>query len=405
MKYVSDDINVEFYSKAFSEKITQQFFVSHQKQSVVKGKRGLKVTVDPQNLETVDGSPVTSQIKVDLIELRNSNDFFRANAETLSDGQLLASGGSYFIGMECEGKQLHLKRGKSLEISFPKFTNDEMELFYGTRNSLNEMNWTKAQIPLVLESLSMNSFTDESEEVQEPLAEVLPGRIYKNMDAKVYYYKQPMTLRALVDTLNSKTEQVFLQTISFWPKDLPKNKTLDTNFLITTYGPQKQYILRTWKSIAEAERLCDKKQQERDSFMKSRIRGAAAKQLLQYYAPSFIQDLGWINCDRFFKGEQTDMELDVPITFNNHRLEYFIIYKSINGFVRKKFDLHESQTITVNNMPVGETISIIAFTKNAGVIYHATKDVQIERNGKMSLEFQPISQEQMAAIFNGSSKI
>jgi hypothetical protein len=64
-----------------------------------------------------------------------------SNAQTISDGKLLISGGAYFIGMTSNGEQLKLKEGRSLSVQFPKLSEKEMALFYGQRNDLGQMNW------------------------------------------------------------------------------------------------------------------------------------------------------------------------------------------------------------------------------------------------------------------------
>ena len=76
--------------------------------------------------------------------MTTSNDLFKSNAATVSNGRLLASGGSYFIGMENNGQKIRLKKGHSLPVDFPVFAKEEMELFYGERDSAGSMNWVKA---------------------------------------------------------------------------------------------------------------------------------------------------------------------------------------------------------------------------------------------------------------------
>ena len=173
-------LNLPEYTNGFTESITQQFVVVPKKITVITAKQGLKVTVDPAVLEKEDGSPVDGKIKVNIVELTNSNDLFKANAATMSDGKLLASGGSYFIGMECNGEKLIVKNGETIEVSFPMLKRDEMELFYGERNEKNDMNWKKAAVLLEPQKESI-SFTDSNpfevnNGIPDSLSEMLPDR-------------------------------------------------------------------------------------------------------------------------------------------------------------------------------------------------------------------------------------
>ena len=118
--------------------------VSADKPSVVTGRKGTKISINPNDLITESGNPLGKTIEVELKELTNQGQLLRTNAHTVSDGKLLVSGGAYFIGMTSNGEQLKLKDGKNLSVQFPKLSDKEMALFYGQRNDLGQINWQKA---------------------------------------------------------------------------------------------------------------------------------------------------------------------------------------------------------------------------------------------------------------------
>lgn len=126
------------------EEPSQAFTVSSSKPTQIKGKRGTVISINPSDLETIDGKPIGKSIKIELKELTNQQQLLCANAQTVSNGQLLVSGGAYYINMTSDGQQLKLRDGKSLSVSFPKLTDKEMALFYGQRDSTGQMIWQKA---------------------------------------------------------------------------------------------------------------------------------------------------------------------------------------------------------------------------------------------------------------------
>lgn len=126
------------------EKPSQVFKVSTDKTTQVKGKKGTIIIINPSDLETINGQPLGKTIQVELKELTSQKELLQANAQTVSNGRLLISGGAYYINMTIDGQQLKLKTGKSLSVEFPKLTNTEMALFYGQRDSLDQMNWQQA---------------------------------------------------------------------------------------------------------------------------------------------------------------------------------------------------------------------------------------------------------------------
>ena len=126
------------------EEPSQVTKVSANKPSVVTGKKGTKISINPNDLVTESGKPLGQTIEVELKELTNQGQLLRTNAQTVSDGRLLVSGGAYFIGLTSNGEQLKLKDGKTLNVQFPKLSDKEMALFYGQRNDFGQMNWQQA---------------------------------------------------------------------------------------------------------------------------------------------------------------------------------------------------------------------------------------------------------------------
>lgn len=126
------------------EEPSQTFKVPTSKTSQVKGKQGTIISVNPDDLTTESGEPLGNTIEIELKELTNQNQLLRTNAQTVSNGQLLVSGGAYYINMTSDGKQLKLKEGKTMDVEFPKLTDSEMSLFYGKRDSLGAIEWKQA---------------------------------------------------------------------------------------------------------------------------------------------------------------------------------------------------------------------------------------------------------------------
>ena len=124
---------------------SQKFKVSADKESRVNGKQGTIISINPADLVTENGQPLGKNIDVELKELTNLEQLLRASAQTTSNGQLLVSGGAYYINLTSDGQQLKLKDGKMLAVEFPKLSNNEMSLFYGQRDSVGQMNWQPAE--------------------------------------------------------------------------------------------------------------------------------------------------------------------------------------------------------------------------------------------------------------------
>ncbi|WMJ74006.1 hypothetical protein RCC89_12650 [Cytophagaceae bacterium ABcell3] len=114
------------------------------KPSEVVGREGTVIKINPSDLTTKSGNPLGKVIEVELKELTNQFDLLQSNTPTVSNGDLLVSGGAYYINLTSNGEPLKLKENKKLKVQFPIKSDEEMQLFYGTRDSLEQLNWEEA---------------------------------------------------------------------------------------------------------------------------------------------------------------------------------------------------------------------------------------------------------------------
>ncbi len=128
------------------DKNKQVFKFSTKDKQTVIAKNGLKFLFDANQLETEDGSPLTDSIIIEVIECLNQIDFIQSNIQTISQGKLIVSGGAYKISMLSNGKQLKLKHNDSLTVYLPRFSDEEMSLFYGQKDSLSNIQWLNTNL-------------------------------------------------------------------------------------------------------------------------------------------------------------------------------------------------------------------------------------------------------------------
>ncbi len=409
-------INIGEFNNVFIEKCRQNFIVPSNKTTLITGKRGLKVTVNPAMLEKENGASVDGDIAVRLLEFINTEELFKGNTATTSDGRLLSSGGCYFIGMECNGTKVRVKNGKHLQIQIPEFRKEPMELFYGQRDNISgNMNWVRASMPLVEETpISFNEgngiYTADYFPFAEPLYNIDTQRIYKSLNEEVYYYDKKMTIRALVDTINRYSAKIYIDTVYTWPKQpaiLPKGARIDTAYLYHVYGPPKQFRLKNCKMIeleaAYLAKAATQKQQAITAWKPKTI----ANQLQKYYCPSNITYLGWINCDRFYyyPGAPVDVPLDLPYTFRHSDIKYFLLFRSLNGMINGAIPMNRTSSPSLGKLPVGTETIFIAFTKNNGNIYHCKKEFTVQKDNPVKIDFTYITHDEMTGIFGSNIKM
>jgi hypothetical protein len=410
-------IDLSEYSNAFANNITQTFTAAQHKISVLTAKKGLRVTVNPAALEKEDGTAVDGKINVSIIELTTSEDLFRSNAATVSNGRLLASGGSYFIGMECNGQKLKIKEGKILNLELPKLKNNEMELFYGNRNNEGSMNWLKAEEPLVFNTAQ--NFADYNPPYPDTAAwkpYYSKYHLYDSLNSKVIFNGKQITVKEMVGILQKKGIDKNIDSLYIDWRDTYYKGCFLGEHRYRTFSWKKYRIISCADLEAEKDSLAKERKIKNqhdiankkydEAWEKTNEENSFTGQLQKYYSPSSVIKLGWINCDRFYDNQQnTEVPLELPITFNAPLIEYFIIYKSFNGMMSGKLGKEKTQQYILSKLPEGESITLIAFTKNNGQLFHCKEEFVIQKNKPLKLNFKNISTEEMNKIFGKNVRI
>ena len=395
------------FHESYHRHAVQRFTVPEKSIMKIEAAKGLRVMVDYTILEKENGAVVKGPIDVEILELTNSEDLFKSNTASLADGKLLVSGGSYYIGMNSEGQPLRIRKNKKLQVGFPVIKNGHMELFYGNRDNVGDMNWKRTGRNL--QTLPQEMFFEDQRNpvvaVSTAITEAT-ANIFKSMESQVYFYNKQMTLAALLDTVNRHEKKLCVELVSFWPKQIDTMKgPLDTSYLVKLYGPKFRYKVQhcataereaAMRKLANENRLNDQQAMARSNLLSEQIR--------QYYAPEGISRLGWINCDRFYEGRQLNQEVAIPITFTNTRIEYFVLFKSFSGLMKGSASVYEGQPISLGALPTGQEIILVAFTRKEGKYYHARKVFRTGRKEIPALDLKEIALGEMNKIFGKNLK-
>jgi len=137
------------FLKKFEEP-SQSFHATSNKRILIKCNQGTNIVIDPSDLVTENGDAIGSNIDIEVKELFNQRQFVSAGVQTISDGNLLVSGGALYISVTSDGQKLKLKEGKTYSVQLPKLSEEEMGLFYGQFDNTNGMNWKQADQVFVL---------------------------------------------------------------------------------------------------------------------------------------------------------------------------------------------------------------------------------------------------------------
>jgi|GEM_PF-3233466 len=417
----AESISLNAYSDAWQQAATQTFIAASKKTTVLTGKKGLKITVNPAVLEKEDGSPIDADITVKIIELTTNEELFKGNAATMSNGRLLMSGGSYFVGMECNGKAVGIRNGNHLQMEFPKIKENEMELFYGNREATGNMNWTVAQNKLLPkeklsfeEVMKYGSYNLPYPDAWESKPFKSKFMMYKSLENKIFYEDRLLSVRSMVKILQKKGVDKKIDTVRIPVARSYADQKGKIQYYYDTmlrYRVMSECEIQDEKeAVANAARVLKQQQEANQKYTEEWQRvyssNTLTSQIQNYYAPSEVTQLGWINCDRFYNNPQnTEIPVELPYTFSNPDIQYFLIYKSFNGLMSGRIQKNAKEQYALSNLPQGQAVTLVGFTKSDGKLYQCKEDFVIQPGKTLKPSFNVISEEEMRKIFGNNVKI
>lgn len=286
----------------------------------ITGAGGTVIRIDPADLETEDGSPAGKNAELTLIELTDKTEMLRNNMQTESNGTLLVSGGAYYIECSAGGHKLHLKPGKTIAVSFPKNSKESMQLFYGNKDSMGNMNWQPSNTALRV------SYKTDS------VMERIPVVSAHDSVTNAGDFDKDAAFGLRVENGQTRIAKIKKQRVS------------DT-----------QYILRR---VDAGKRVED-----------------------QLYAQVKLSKMGWINCDRPYDApEVTEMLVYTPAVYRGKLVRMYIVFKRWNSVLTRQFyPRNDNSGNTLYGLPVNEPVRIIAFTV-AGGLHAFSQDVILQHN-------------------------
>jgi hypothetical protein len=121
--------------------------------ATITGAQGTKVSFPKNSFVNMANQPVSGDIQIELIEIYDQASMILSDKQTVSNGQLLISGGEIFLGASLDGETLQLDDDITIRIDFPATsTNDSMTLFTGNQGASNAAQFNWVQVPNVVPS-------------------------------------------------------------------------------------------------------------------------------------------------------------------------------------------------------------------------------------------------------------
>lgn len=134
----------QFYKNNRSEN-TQYFTVDANSWQTIVGNKGTKLSIPADAFVYSNGSTVSGSVDIELIEVLNVSDMVKNRVSTISNNEVLVSGGQLKVVVTQNSNELLLKPGYSISVDVPTNNPDpQMALFTGDEGQDGDISWTSA---------------------------------------------------------------------------------------------------------------------------------------------------------------------------------------------------------------------------------------------------------------------
>lgn len=303
-KYSEGDLQVRVYKEAQQQEATytslrdyfqqdvQQFNINPYEEVTITGKQGTVLNFPMYAFACGDGSEPPATMTIELTEFYSYSDLIKSDLHTMSDGNMLETGGTINVVAKCGKEEARLAEGVEYSIEFPakRWKEEDMQTFYGGSAGTN---W----------------------------------RIGPSIDADYW--------------------EIQMDDIG-----------------------QEYYLWEYDAALAKNDAALDK-----------------------YILSS--GELGYINCDRFYGVEdKTNFTVSVDTSLHASVKMVFADIKSImNGYVNERGQMQ------FDNIPVGQKVTLVAYTIKDNVPHMALKQVRITNNGYDELRLVKTTKTAMESQF------
>lgn len=379
--------------------------IMNNKDTLLSLPQGTRLLIPAHAFRTEDGDVTVVDIQVQ--ESYSLVDIISGNLTTTTEDNMLETGGMIHIAAWSNEKECVFNDGKEIEISFPvTVPKPGMQLFTGTRDSLNRIIWT----PSTARVTELEGADDIFVTVEEPPEfpggyQALMKHIRSNLkypaDARRLCIEGAVFVQFVVDKsgnvinpsvlrgLHKSLDQSALDAISTLPKWKPgrmEGKPVNVRMVFPIRFRLGGSDL-SMASDAPNPYINEQVRSFGENMTDSTLKRSAADEV-SYYILSTAK-LGWINCDRFIDAEDRVTFKVYIADATGGDVDVKLIFKNIRSILPGD---RTGNFFYFRNVPKNEQAELLALRASNSGLEMTNKKVTMRSNNTDSLlSFQPVT--------------
>ncbi len=314
----------QFYAEL--RKTPEEFFISADRDTVLKAKEGTRLTIPSKTFDKKTGT-----IKIILTEFYSDEDMINGKLSTTSNGNQLVTGGMLNVRAEADGQPVKISPDKAITLEMPTKNYDEkMQLFTGSFSEPKEYSYLAYNEP---KDTVARVRTERSTEIinwipagqEQSLFGADGPRLFKVPDIvgepyKVRYGKK-ITATFLIsrdlEMSNKEVKEKLKRYSLYYDKIKVRRLIFGPNFL--RFGKEEVPFIKGDSITMKFESAVRLKMVSREDSIRYRqllYQDSVQRETRRQYLTNYrfeVKDLGWINCDKPFPGQGRPVEFTINL--------------------------------------------------------------------------------------------
>ena len=369
----------------------ETFQIDPAKDNLLTCPEGTLVYFPANSLVLGDGNIPTGPVEIKIEEVQTVASMIGNNLSTTSNDKILETNGMLQIEAMSGSNTLKVNKDKSIVVMFPKQNKAGFKLFYGSRDSLNKVNWIPDKIDNTRPESSLENISpgNDTSLIKKVVTKV--GGLAAEAQGEDHDYSITWKVNDPDSSIENHIEASFNKENILYDHFIKNDIHLKMDIYLDTKGKIKTiyfedttmyekeitnllkglpaFDLKSMKRIdmtdpyalyiGVSSEVDKEKYLQRFNSKYKDYRDQAIQKVdnaeLNYFIYS-VTNLGWINCDRFPDIEEEKGDLMITTKAANET-KIYLVFQDIKSIIQAT---KKGNTFVAENIPEGQNIKIIA---------------------------------------------
>ena len=345
----------DFHKRIHPE--TETFILDPKQDHQLEGRKGIRVRIPAGSFVDSKGREVKDAVRFELVEYTSVSDLVAGRLFTQCQGNLLISEGAVQMKAYSGKSELTLKKGTTLELDFPKSSNEKFYTFYGDRAADSSVAWRQ-------DSAATRQRNDPN----------------KTGAYLTTWYNLSLDRARIADSLNSR--MVFDSQTGLF-------KVLSDSEMIDLARKRAG-----WSQLSIEQR----KIQEQNLIRLLNEQANFDTNAVKYYQTISSARLNYVNCDRFPSNNSYNPVVNFTVKLPGKEYDdgkAILIFKNYKS-VMELYRVSDGSFLLNARLPVNEPVILYVTMRSSDKVFTYSKEVVLQKENKSEARLSEDTFEGMA---------